>query len=293
MPGNISNQTGRALEYKIIEALSAKQASFDVVLTERARRDQGRDVQKFETLSAEMKSDYEKCSKIIHDWLWGMLKKKDILIDRLTDDDAKRGDVTDIRIKAGPRTVNLSVKHNHSALKHQRPPTTVNHCGYPKGSSEDVEFRANLDKVISDFQDKAKTLIPDVKLFNELDKKEAKFIDNNLYKPVCLLVTSAINELCRDVQHSQHLFEFLVGNCSYYKIIDYADCVNILDFCRVGLPNSVTATMIDNSHVLLVFDTSWEINMRLHTASSKFGKSLKFDSQPVKIPEVEEIVIKK
>lgn len=41
-----------------------------------------------------------------------------------------------------------------------------------------------------------------------------------------------------------------------------------------------------DSYVMLKFSNGWEISMRLHTASSQLGTSVKFDSQPMNLKDV-------
>lgn len=290
---NISDRNGRALEYKIIDYLIGEQSKFKVILGEQAKSDQQRDIFKYESLPVELKNSYSKTAVIIHNWLLGLIDCKEIFIDKNTDASGKRGDVTDIRIVFGGRKVNLSVKHNHSALKHQRPPTTAIWCGYDKKSREDVGFRKAYNDIINRFLIDAKTIMPEAQNFRDLVAKKGDYIKNNLYYPICELVSNTINNLCIDKKHAQYLFNFLVGSTSFYKVIDFVNRVLVLDFTRIPQAENVRAAVEGKSYIYLNFSNGWKLSMRLHTAASKIGKSLKFDTQALDLPDIEEELLEK
>jgi len=290
---NISDRNGRALEYKIIDFLCGGESSFKVTLTSRGKVDQLRDRRKFLSLPEGLKESYEKTVPIVHDWLLKIIIGKEIEIDRLSDNEAKKGDVTDIRISEKGREVNLSIKHNHSALKHQRPPTTVLWCGYTKRCKEDLAFRGKYKKVIESFLSETRKVLPKASLFRELSVIDSGYIKNKFYLPVCSLVAKTIEELCLSPKRTEALFNFLVGKTTFYKIIDEKDRVRILDFTNVDIPKKVDVKLRDKSYVDLYFSNGWKVGMRLHTASSRLGTSLKFDTQAISLPGVKEIIIKK
>jgi hypothetical protein len=74
-----------------------------------------------------------------------------VTIERLSDNEGKKGDVTDIRLRFDNRTENLSIKHNHKALKHQRPSATPKQCGFKKTSIESINFKSKYKKITSKF----------------------------------------------------------------------------------------------------------------------------------------------
>ena len=293
MARNISNKNGRALEYQIIRYINSSISQFSVTLTNRAVRDQERDKLKFDTLIQDLKISYQKCAVIVHNWLRERLNSTEITIDRLPDSAAKEGDITDIRIKSGTQVINLSIKHNHSALKHQRPPTTAERCGYSAGSMEDILFRGKYRIILEKFLEKTKELSPKAQYFRDLIAIDKDFINNNLYLPVCKLVAVTINNLCNNEKKAQNLFSFLVGSTDFYKIIDYKYEVVILDFNTIDKVSSVAAKLRGKSYVDLEFSNGWIVGMRLHTAASALGKSLKFDTQPKSIPSVPRVSIPK
>lgn len=292
MARNISNQNGRALEYKIVDFLLSKKSKFSVSLSRQAEKDQQRDIENYKKLPEKLRVGYGKCAEVVHDWLLEVLPTKEVALNKLTDQEAKKGDVTDIQILCKGKALNLSIKHNHKALKHQRPPTTANWCGYPKKSSEDLKFREKYAALMKRFLEGARKFNPDAVNFRDLTLADPEYINDNLYKPVCELVVSTITNLCKSQANVIHLFQFLSGTTNFYKIIDFDDKVVILDLTTVDLPSSVSAKMKKKSYVDLDFSNNWILSMRLHTAASKLGRSLKFDTQPLKII-AEEIIIPK
>ena len=291
--GNVSNRNGRALEYKIVDFLCSKESQFKVKLMPQAKSDLKRDKVNYGKLPKELKESYIKCAEVVHSWLTKEAQCKDLRLDKLTDSQAKEGDVTDIRITVNDRIINLSVKHHHAALKHQRPPTTAQRCGYKKGSKEDLAFRKKYKAIICEFLNSAKKHCPNAKNFRDLLTGDGDFINDNLYAPICSLVTQTINELCKHESNAKALFKFLVGTTSFYKVIDYDDRVLIRDFNSIGSPDSVVAKVEGKSYVYLTFSNGWILSLRLHTASSRLGSSLKFDTQAVSTPKAKEIIVSK
>lgn len=274
---NLSSRNGRAFEYIVVSEIRRSLSAHQIQITARALQAQQKDQQKYLDLPTASQRKYQKAAERIFDWLERefSISSRVLSIDRLSDDDARRGDVTDIRITTSSRQINLSIKHNHKALKHQRPASTTQHCGYPAKSSEDLQFRENYKAIIETF----KGVSRNIHYFRELDEG---VILNYLYVPICDLVAQSINELCLQAVHSNHLFTFLVGKTDFYKIIfnEQQNELRIQSFSKPSFVNSVIAQSVQ-SYVYLNFSNSWKVSMRLHTASSRIANnpSLKFDTQ--------------
>ena len=284
MTENISDRNGRALEYSIVKHLFTR---YKVKLTPQAIKDQGRDEHKFDELPLKLKKIFIDSSVKIGGWLsenWEI--NGNILLDRLGDDKAKEGDVTDIRLIFPDKSrINLSIKHNHDAVKHQRPGALAQQCGFPKKSTIDKEYRLAFRNVKELFLCDADKINPNAITFNDLRNVDSDFIFKSLYNPVCNLVEDFINEHCNDEEHSKHLFCFLVGTINFYKVIVTKELVKILAFSDIPLPKSVTATQTSDHYVDLLFSNEWKFSMRLHTASSGIsGVSLKFDTRAANAP---------
>lgn len=293
-----SNSHGRALEYVIVNALYSHLKGKGILLTPRAAISQKRDYDKFNTLLPTEKEEYLMYSELVFEWLNGkfsILKASNIVIDRIPDNEAMVGDVTDISITIDGIVVNLSVKHNHFALKHNRPPSLAIQCGFPKNSDEDISFRKSLDVINSEFHVKRKILASDKNTFNHIKQLDINFIDDNLYKPTCETVVRFINKNNTSIFLAKSLFVFLVGNKNFYKIIASNKSIEIKEFADIPLPEKVEAKLVGKSYVNLVFSNGWIINMRLHSAATLISNtpSLKFDTQAAKMDIPEAVMISK
>jgi hypothetical protein len=287
--GNKSNLNGRSFEYILTKEIQKK---FGVKLTPRAIKDQKRDVEKILKLSESIKQDMEKGSIKIVDWLSNNffdLNNNNLILDRLPDSESKKGNPTDIQLISNDTIINLSLKHNHKALKHQRPSSLAQQCGISKNDEKDKVYRANLKQISNSFFQYAKSIHKSPTKFSDLTLIDNKVVDRLLYKPVCDLVTNFVNSHCTAQHNTNHLFSFLMGTEDYHKVIVSADKVLIQHFSISKPPLNVRATVSANNRVELNFSNNWKLDMRIHTASSrtkgceKSGCSLKFDTQGVNI----------
>lgn len=285
---NISDQTGRALEYAIVNELAKLP---NVSLTDRAAIAQRRDKPKFEQLASSLSREFSLASRVLVQTLAAPPYAIGAsTIDRLSDNDAKKGDVTDVRIlpSSARPPINISVKNNHFALKHQRPPSLMQQLGISKGSDADIAYRSKLQESFDSFHRAAKRLCPRATMFSELKDIDQGFIDQYLYAPVCSLVSSVLKSYLADSIICRTFFRFLVGNTDYIKVVLNHGCLELENFSQILAPNSCHVDYSNErpSYVYLTFDNNWKISMRLHTASSHLaaiGKvpSTKFDTQPL------------
>lgn len=280
MAENISDRNGRALEFAIVTVLIKKMPT--MMLLANTLADQQRDRVKFAALSEQQQAHFISSAESIFAWLSKKyaINTGKITLERLTDDAAKKGDVTDIRLIIAGEKVNLSIKHNHTALKHQRPTATATQGGYAKNSLEDIKYRAEYKKIADDFLNSAEQLKKGAIDFAELKAIQADFIEQQLYAPMCKLVTDFLNLHVAHPSCAQQFFSFIVGMTDYHKIIVYSDKIEIHEFASMPATHSLKAIQVDNSYIHVRFSNGWVISMRLHTASSKIkGVSLKFDTQ--------------
>lgn len=290
---NISDQTGRAFEYVIVKELAMLPG---VSLTDRAKVAQLRDKPKFESLEDSRREELSLASRALVRTLCAPpFTIGNSIIDRLQDNEAIAGDVTDIRIQSsGSRPpINLSVKNNHFALKHQRPPSLMQQLGFVKGGQVDIEYRRKLNKIFQSFYSAANHLCPNAKLFSDLKNVDDLFIDRCLYAPVCDLVSSVLKMKLCDSNTCKTFFRFLVGYTDYVKVVLHQGRLEFTNFSQIVIPTSciVQYTPASPNYIFLTFDNNWKISMRLHTANSKLGKtsgtpSVKFDTQPLRMPLV-------
>ncbi|HIK40440.1 hypothetical protein [Thermoleptolyngbya sp. M55_K2018_002] len=147
---NLSNLHGRLLEYLIVEDIM--RVNSYAKLTDQAIESQKRDYPKLETVDKRLLQKFRLAAKTLSQlWLeskFSISTRKEIKIDRLPDKN-NNSDVTDIRLFSEEGNINLSIKHNHMALRHQRPRTTPTHCGYTKNSNEIIYFSINYIKSLT------------------------------------------------------------------------------------------------------------------------------------------------
>ncbi len=302
---NKSDKYGRALEYIItknaIEELSEKRIKLNY-----NKNNIGKDKEKYESLKENEKKEYLKTAKIVTAWLVGNFVHDydNILVDRLTDNNAKKGNIADIVFDINSEHINLSIKHNHDALKHQRPSATAQQCGYEKGSAEDKQFRQEYASILENVMKRIQKDFRECSNFEEIKLADANFIDENIYRPICDLVLGYINSNCQKPENADELFRFLYGTIKYFKIIDLKNEIHIYEFDGSQKVNKVEArqNMNEPSYVYLTFSNGWKASMRLHTASKDYGYtakgkpdiSIKFDTRPIDLDvEVPKIIIDK
>lgn len=285
---NVSNRNGRALEHIITADLANKYPNSK--LTARAAQQQSRDKQKVDDLPASLAAQFRTGSQSLVAWTSTIIPSADsnIEIDRLDDSHAQKGDVTDIRINLHDSTINLSIKHNHFALKHQRPPTAIEQLGFSSGSTESISYRKKYKSVLTKFFQDAHSLCPGAAKLSELKGIDPKFINKKLYAPICQLVQQQYKKYGSKGDAAQSLFSFLVGNAGFYKAVLQGSSFTIYDFNNIPAAKSFSAEWVPSkpNYVNLTFSNGWKMSLRLHTASSRLAEnvSVKFDTQPQTIP---------
>lgn len=269
-----ANDNGRALEYCIFKQL------LDIFphayVDEDSLRQQARDIPKFISRSDSIKERFLNASSIIVDqWLSNKFILNDISICRLMDSEGKKGNVSDISIITEYETINLSIKHNHDALKHQRPSALPAHLKINRNDDISLVYKRLYKSITQEFSSKCKDLLPTATKFHEIKEIDSNFINDNLYNPICKLVTAYINSN----DNANVLKTFIFGTVPYYKVIVDKNGVNIFDFTSISTANTVSATLTEPNYVNVDFD-GIKISMRLHTASSRLkGVSVKFDTR--------------
>lgn len=278
-----SNNNGRALEAKLVDVLY--QQNPNITLIGATLQDQQRDLTYFFALPIAQQQVFTEFAITYANQLFiGNIYS----IERLKDSAAVAGDVTDIRlVYINGAVKNISLKHNHDACKHQRPSALISNQLGITDVALDQQYRREL-KVI---EDKFKSFVlPSDRnengeyLFN-LVKARAPHLITDLYNGVCNLVMKYLINYA-DQWAIQRYFRFLVGNTNFEKVT--LDSMNrtiwIKDYHNIQDANAVKKAYIDpaSGHLILQFDNNFILDMRLHTASSRFNLnsslSLKFDS---------------
>jgi hypothetical protein len=124
--------------------------------------------------------------------------------------------------------------------------------------------------------------IGNLNLFNQC----APVAIDALYLGVCNSCATSLNDWTQgDKTVAGNLFKFLVST-GYYKVIVETRSnvvVKVQDYFSIQTPTTVSCSVSGN-RIILKFDNGWEINLRIHTASSRISSqgnqlSLKFDAQ--------------
>ncbi|MCL2061646.1 MAG: HaeIII family restriction endonuclease [Firmicutes bacterium] len=219
------------------------------------------------------------------------------------DNVAKLGDVRDMLIirRSIQWEIGVSVKHNHSALKHSRLSTKLDFgnvwLGVKCAQGYFDEIKPIFDTLTAE---KAKGT-----KWSELTAK-----DDTVYVPI---LNAFKKELLRlntaENQVTQGLVKYLIGSSGkdYYKLIHRKNFTTVMPFNLYGsLNTSATNTdpeidipaielptrMIDFSFkdhskntLILTMNNGWSISFRIHNASTIVEPSLKFDIQLQSKPE--------
>lgn len=276
---SVSNLNGRLLEYLIVKEITD---NHDCIIDDSTLKDQQRDIEKVKLVDEKILQKFKLSSTKIRIWLLNKIDLNNSKIIRHTDSSGIEGDVSDITIenKNLNQKINLSIKHNHLALKHQRPSSTPQQLGIPKKSNEDLLFRENYKRIFEEFRIKSLEINPTVNLYSEV----VNIIPTSLYQPMCELVSDFINKYGNDNDKSNTFMRFIIGNTNFTKIV-----VNENDICFYkfqDLPNSLSmnSKLVSDKNIIVDFNNGIKVNMRIHTASSRFQtNSLKFDTQPYEL----------
>ncbi|MDP3918332.1 MAG: HaeIII family restriction endonuclease [Nanoarchaeota archaeon] len=296
-----SNKKGRAFEYIVTKELEdhIKSKGIKYFLSQRAIKDNKRDIIHLNELSTEIQKILSQDAKKFISWTiekeW-LNNIKEISIDRLPDSEGVKGDVTDLVIKlidteGGVDIKNISLKHNHEALKHPRISRLPQQCGIEdKGLIKN--YLIARDNIWDNFFREAKKINSDFTTFKELKDLDKEFINLNLYKPLIELVISFLEQNVNNSDNTFSFFKFITGKRDFYQVKAMKDKVQIVFFKDISVPKSfkIQYPYKDKLNTfLMTFNNDWKITFRLHTASSSFikkgkiNKSTKFDVNCINI----------
>ena len=277
----VSNLNGRSLEYLLVKLISDNNPN--ITISESTMNAQNRDEANISKLNSELKTSMESSCLKIYDWIISELEELTEVI-RFTDHQGTLGNPTDIKVISNSRDLNISLKHNNDAVKHQRPSATAQQFGYQKRSSEDLLFRTKYESILDDFYDICIESYPEAKKYNEVTDLTYDF----LYKPMNDLVVSFINEFGNKPNNRNHYFKFIFGDENIFRVIANGGQVNIVpnvpstDIISISAErHSLGNENIDmKNYMKIVFNGEFFIIQRLHTASSLIeSRSLKYDTR--------------
>lgn len=218
------------------------------------------------------------------------------------DEAGEAGDVRDIVIRRDEIEweVGLSIKHNHSAVKHSRLSDTID-FGNKWFDVPCSQAYWNDVAPIFEMLNREKRLGTK---WSELNDKE-----NDVYVP---LLQAFLDEVERSYRNDSNvavrMFEYLVGIKDYHKIVSYDSKrltlistfnlhgtlsqpsrlkVSAFDVSVAELPNEILAMRFkrgSKTTVEIYMDNGWAFSFRIHSASTVVQPSLKFDVQFISTP---------
>ena len=192
------------------------------------------------------------------------------------------GDVRDIVIPIFGGEIGISAKNNSDAVKHSRLSPTIDFG--MRWANHPVSQRY-WNGVRPIFETMA-AMRDEEKLFREIPDKETRF-----YLPILTAFQDEFERLCksRGARFIKPVFQHLVGNQDYYKIVRRRNEVVIQSFNINGtlewgnrwrIPQGVEQirrTPGSNNTLIVTFDGGWRMSFRIHNARAKVEPSLKFD----------------
>ena len=283
---SLSNLHGRVLELCVVKEFE-KVLNNKLILSEKTIQDNIRDTQKLNEIKNEKINHFKSSSVKIVKWIIEHIGKFDsnLKLERLSDEEGKKGDVTDIRLTHDEKTLNISIKTNHQATKHQRPGPTPKHIGLTNDSEDTKNFKTQYQKINSDFFKFVKSKNQNFKKYNEVE--EYKF--EHLYEPICNLVSDLLN---KHNHRSKDYLMFLIGNVFFKKIVLFKNNFQITSFDKIPETQKMKSWVDRKNYVIIEFNNDLVLSMRLHTASSRLSEvgSLKFDTQIQKMNVDKEII---
>jgi hypothetical protein len=218
------------------------------------------------------------------------------------DEQGIKGDVRDIVIKRKDIAweVGLSIKHNHEAVKHSRLSRKLDFGKEWFGMPCSDEYWNAVDPIFEQLK---------VEKDNGTKWSELKEKSHEVYIP---LLQAFIDEVTRankkDSTMPRKMIEYLIGMEDYYKVVSRdskrltlvhtfnmhgtlnqpaKNKVSAITVPIVKLPTRLVALEFkpnsDNT-VEMYLDNGWQLNFRIHNASTKVETSLKFDVQFVSMP---------
>jgi hypothetical protein len=270
-----SNENGRGFEYETVRLLIYR----GFAAGPGAIADQARDQDKLDECPQDVAERIRAVAPLVADWIRSRVPPgSGMTVDRLAD---SSGGVADVVIRSGAKTLlAVSLKFNHDALKHPRPYSLAVSCGFPEGSSADLDHRTAMSAAVTPLIRVARSR--SVQTFREV-RAETREMYDRVVQACARSLESWIRSDGSCI--AERMFRFIVGS-GYYKVIapKAADePVVVQDFTSVSTPSSMTVEA-NRSNLELRFNNTWHVRMRLHSASSKIrldGRqvSLKFDAR--------------
>lgn len=298
-----SNDNGRALEFAYLTELAKELLLFKNVVVEET---DGFEATKkaWNKASDEEKETFISSAKA---GIKAILDCEPLLVDNAddtlqlripTDDRGRDGDVRDIIIVRSEIgwEIGISVKNNHSAVKHPRFSSVLDFGEKWFGIKCSDDYWKSIKPIFDDLN---------VKKQEGLNWNELSFKEDSVYVPLLSAflaeITNSYDLHGEDL--AQNMVEYLIGKHDFYKAIgrNRQRITEVQPYNLRGTLNHpssyskpkviippaflpkriVLADFVPESKttIEIIFDEGWHMTFRLHNASSRVEPSLKFDVQ--------------
>lgn len=298
-------QSGKAFEYAVALAILSELGQKNVEIADLVRFDKaGVEYQKLELKeSASLNDSAIRSIQLISQFEPYLLAVKrnaeKISLFLPADASGESGDVRDIVLASlqNDWEIGFSAKHNHEAVKHSRLSMKIDFGNKWFGVPASKKYFEGISPVFVSIENWIK---------QNKDWKELPDIENAVYIP---LLEAFRNEmLSLQLAHgnliASRLVEYLVGRRDFYKIMKLPEHTVIQAFNlhgelnkrygnikpsvkvdRLSLPSRIIEIEFSkkkdgsssSTTLIAVLDAGWSISFRLHNASTKVERSLKFD----------------
>lgn len=208
-------------------------------------------------------------------------------------------DVSDVRYTSLHRSVGLSLKSNHDAVRHPRVSPTIDIARQWLGVGTDEQYMNEISGIFGNFNEICE--INQITRFNQLSNDGKR---DYLYRPITESFTALLNRVFSGHNGNvavEHFLRYLIGDRDFYKAKADFNRNEILieayDFSgtlgprqRLRMPTRCLEVAVEPgrtgmyNYVNITFDRGWEVKMRLHTARTEVENSLKWDVQFVGTP---------
>ena len=214
-----------------------------------------------------------------------------------SDSAGKKGDVRDVLLKLGNKTVGFSCKNNHEALKHSRLSYKIDFVkDWGLGEKCSQTYWDSIMPVFNDIKNKIETSNKTAKWKTAYDTKT---IGKLVYWPI---LDAWENELRRIYEANpketvENLMAYIVGKHDFYKIIrqEKAKSVKLqvwnfhktLPYRKTKYPNAIRSISNFNGSQYsktICFNQGYTINFRIHSGDGALVQSLKFDIGAIGLP---------
>lgn len=217
-----------------------------------------------------------------------------------SDKAGQKGDVRDVILKYSGKSIGISCKSNHEALKHSRLSAKLDFIS-KWGLSDagcSTEYWDQIKPIFAELASIRKNS-GGTALWEDLESKPERF-----YWPLLDAWEQEINRVIsanpdKEADFCKRLITYLIGRFDFYKVmckgskrveIQAFNFSGNLATRKTNFPTDINVINKKNGGVYsktIVFNHGFSINFRIHNASSRVEASLKFDINAIGLPSGE------